>query len=436
MVERFPMKDHRAALGRVLAAVVAWGATVVLSAQFTDSAFELNHPAVQYHTRGTADVASALNASLQSGQTKLAFENRTGYLRPLLDALHVPVDSQIAVFSKTSLQSGIIDPSNPRTIFFNDSVAVAWMNSGFIELATHDPQQGAVFYTLSQAWTPVPQLRREDGCLRCHYSANTLGVPGFLARSVPSATDGTTMPWLGNYETDHRSPLDERWGGWYVTGHVGTSRHLGNAPVKDKRADDLTVIDANLNVPTLSSRFDTSAYLSPHSDVVALLVFNHQMRMMNLLTRIGWEARVLAHDGRSVDAAATALGDAAAEVVDYMLFVDETRLTGVRGSSGFAKTFSAQGPRDSKGRSLRDLDLETRLLRYPCSYLIYSAAFDQLPSAAKQAIYGRLWDVLSGRERRSKYARLTSADRQAIIEILRDTKIDLAATKDTKVTKD
>jgi len=420
------MTGHRLALRRVLAAMLAWSASVALSAQFTDSAFELNHPAVQYHTRGTTDVAVALNAALQSGQTKLAFENRTGYLRPLLDALHVPVDSQIAVFSKTSLQAGIIEPSNPRTIFFNDSVAVAWMHDGFIEVATHDPQQGAVFYTLPQTWVPLPQLRREDGCLRCHYSANTLGVPGFLARSVPSATDGTTMPWLGNYETDHRSPLEERWAGWYVTGQVGKSRHLGNAPVKDKRANDLTIVDSNLNVPTLLTRFDTTAYLSPHSDVVALLVFDHQMRMMNLLTRIGWEARVLAHDGRSVEAAVIALRTAATEVVDYMLFVDEAPLTGIRGSSGFTKTFSALGPRDSKGRSLRDLNLETRLMRYPCSYLIYSTAFDQLLPSAKQAIYARLWQVLSGRERGAKYARLSTVDRQAIIEILRDTKIDLA----------
>jgi hypothetical protein len=420
------MMGHRLALPRVLAATLAWSASVALSAQFTDSAFELNHPAVEYHTRSTTDVVATLNASLQSGKTKLAFENRTGYLRPLLEALHVPVDSQIAVFSKTSLQSGIISPSNPRTIFFNDSVAVAWMNGGFIEVATQDPRQGAVFYSLTQAWQPQPQLRREDGCLRCHYAAITLGVPGFLANSVPSGTDGKTMPWLGNYVTDHRSPLEERWGGWYVTGRVGASRHLGNAPVKDRNADDLTILDGNLSLPTLSTRFDTSAYLSPHSDVVALLVFDHQVRMMNLLTRIGWEARVLAHDGRSVDAAATALRDAAAEVVDYMLFVDEARLNGIQGSSGFAKTFSTQGPRDSKGRSLRDLDLSTRLFRYPCSYLIYSAAFDQLPPSAKQAVYARMWNVLSGQERAAKYARLSTADRQAIIEILRDTKIDIS----------
>jgi hypothetical protein len=420
------MKGPRPAFARVLAAALVWCASIALSAQFTDFAFDLDHPAVQYRSRAVTDRITELNERLQSGQDKLAFETRTGYLRPLLDALHIPVESQIAVFSKTSLQRDRITPSNPRTIFFNDSISVAWVRGGFIEVAVQDPQQGGVFYLLEQVWTPLPRLVRQDGCLGCHYAAITLGVPGFLANSIPSGTDGKTMPWLGNYVTDHRSPLEERWAGWYVTGRVGASRHLGNAPITDKNADDLTIVDANLNLSTLSMRFDTSAYLSPHSDAVALLVFNHQVRMMNLLTRIGWEARVLAHDGRTVDAAATALRDAAAEVVDYMLFVDEARLNGVQGSTGFAKTFSAQGPRDSKGRSLRDLDLQTRLLRYPCSYLIYSAAFDQLPPSAKQAIYTHMWNVLSGRERAAKYARLSNADRQAIIEIVRDTKTDLA----------
>ena len=338
------------------------------------------------------------------------------------------MESQIVVFSKTSLQRDRITPSNPRAIFFNDSMAVAWMRGGFIEVAVQDPQQGGVFYMLEQAWSPIPRLTRENRCLGCHYAAITFGVPGFLANSIPSGTDGKTMPWLGNYVTDHRSPLEERWAGWYVTGRAGTSRHLGNAPIRDPNANDLTIADANLNVPTLSTRFDTAAYLSPHSDIVALLVFDHQMRMMNLLTRIGWEARVLAHEGRSVDSATKALRNAASEVVDYMLFVDEAPLTGVQGTSTFAKTFSAQGPRDSKGRSLRDLDLQKRLLRYPCSYLIYSAAFDQLPAAAKQAIYLRMWEVLSARDRAPNYAHLSSADRQAILEILRDTKIDLAMT--------
>ena len=120
--------------------------------------------------------------------------------------------------------------------------------------------------------------------------------------------------------------------------------------------------------------------------------------------------------------------EAAADLVDYMLFVYEAPLAGpMQGSSGFAATFSAQGPRDAKGRSLRDLDLRSRMFRYPCSYMIHTEAFDALPAAAKTAVYTRLWDILSGREKHQRYNRLTAADRRAIVEILRDTKKDLPA---------
>jgi hypothetical protein len=109
-----------------------------------------------------------------------------------------------------------------------------------------------------------------------------------------------------------------------------------------------------------------------------------------------------------------------------MLFVDEPRLVGaIKGTSGFAEKFAAEGPRDSKGRSLHQLDLQRRLLRYPCSYMIYTDAFDALAPAAKNAVYRRMWQVLSGQERGPKYARFALPDRQAIIEILRDTKKDL-----------
>jgi hypothetical protein len=194
----------------------------------------------------------------------------------------------------------------------------------------------------------------------------------------------------------------------------------------DRTAQELRIDGSNQNVPTLTDRFDTTRYLSPFSDIVALLVFDHQTRMTNLLTRLGWEARVSEHDRRP-DAAA-ALDRAAVEVVDYLLFVDEAPLDGVRGTSGFAERFSARGPRDSKGRSLRDLDLERRLLRYPCSYMIYSEAFDGLAPAAKDAVYRRMWRVLSGAETAAKYAKLSASDRRAVVEILRETKSDLPSS--------
>lgn len=402
----------------VTLAALLW-LTAVASAQLTDSIIEPGHPAIGYPGEAN-DAVARLNRKLQSGEARLEFEEGTGYLKGLLAALDIPIESQVAVFSGTSLQARIINARNPRTIFFNDSTAVGWMAGGLIEVASLDPKQGANFYLLPQQTTPpLRQLARDTRCLACHYSTATLGVPGFLVRSIPSAPSGMIMPWLGNYTTDHRSPLAERWGGWYVTGRGG--RHLGNAPITDRALQDVRIDDANLNVTSLTGRFDAQRYLSPHSDIVALLVFDHQMRMMNLLTRLGWQARILEDEGGN----GAALNDVVSETVDYMLFVDEAVLEGARGTSGFAERFGALGPRDRTGRSLRDFDLQHRLFRYPCSYMIYSEAFDALPQTARNAVYSRLLEVLSGEDTSAKYTHLSPSDRLAILEILRETKKDL-----------
>ena len=402
----------------VTLAALLW-LTAVASAQLTDSIIEPGHPAIGYPGEAN-DAVARLNRKLQSGEARLEFEEGTGYLKGLLAALDIPIESQIAVFSGTSLQARIINARNPRTLFFNDSTAVGWMAGGVIEVASLDPKQGAIFYLLPQQTTPpLRQLARDTRCLACHYSTATLGVPGFLVRSIPTSPNGTIMPWLGNYTTDHRSPLAERWGGWYVTGRGG--RHLGNAPITDRSLQDVRIDDANLNVESLTGRFDAQRYLSPHSDIVALLVFDHQMRMMNLLTRLGWEARILEDEGAN----GAALNDVVSETVDYMLFVDEAVLEGARGTSGFAERFAARGPRDRRGRSLREFDLQHRLFRYPCSYMIYSEAFDALPQTARNAVYSRLLEVLSGEDTSAKYTHLSPSDRRAILEILRETKKDL-----------
>jgi hypothetical protein len=221
------------------------------------------------------------------------------------------------------------------------------------------------------------------------------------------------------YTTDHRSPFEIRWGGWFVTGTHTASRHMGNAVASDPTDPAAMITPATVRVTSLEGRFDMTGYLSPHSDIVALLVLEHQVQAFNLMTRAGWEARIGADAGRPLE-------QAAAELVDYLLFVDEAPLPGpIAGPTSFASAFSAQGPRDSRGRSLRELDLHRRLLKYPCSYLIYSAQFDALPAAAKAAVYARMWEVLSGRESAARYSVLTEADRRAILEILRETKRDL-----------
>jgi hypothetical protein len=169
---------------------------------------------------------------------------------------------------------------------------------------------------------------------------------------------------------------------------------------------------------------------------VALMVFEHQMHLMNLLTHIGWEARV-AEARRSstpaprfeppgTDEKPIAMEDAASEIVDYMLFVGEAPVgDDINGSSGFRERFEQQGPFDRNGRSLRQFDLRRRLMRYPLSYMIYSPLFERLPGASKEAIYRRLWQVLSGATPAPRYQGLSLDDRRAIVEILNDTKKDL-----------
>jgi hypothetical protein len=394
--------------------------TLLAAGQRLPAALLRNHPAISYERATVSDAVSRLNAQLRAGDASLESRGPSGYLESVLKALDVPVESQVLVFSKTSFQAPRINPKNPRSIFFNDTVSVGWVRGGpVLELIAQDPRQGSIFYTLEQKHDGVPQFERNDTCISCHTSEATQNVPGPFIGSVFPGVDGITM-YGPAYTTDHRSPFELRWGGWYVTGTHRASRHMGNAVATDPSDLAAMITPASVHVTHLDGRFDMTGYLSPHSDIVALLVLEHQAQMLNLITRIGWEERAgAAEAGRSLD-------QAAAQLVDYLLFVDEAPLPGpVAGTSSFAAGFGASARRDSRGRSLRDLDLRRRLLKYPCSYLIYSEPFDGMPAAAKVAVYARLWEVLSGRERGERYSVLSATDRRAILEILRETKPDL-----------
>ena len=399
------------------AGVISAAMALDLSAPFPA---DHDHPAIEYETRPEHNVISELNAKLREGKARLEFAGVSGYLRSTLEALHVPIESQLVVFSKTSLQQRIISPTNPRTIFFGDSVAVAWVRGEpFVEIAAADAQQGVIFYTLDQRATEQPAFVRRDSCLQCHEDFATLDVPGMLVRSVFPAVDGTARRPLGEFVTDQRSPFRERWGGWYVTGKSAGLRHMGNLTFTS--SEDAGPLPKSADPDSLAGKFEVSAYLSPYSDIVALLVFNHQMRMINLLTRAAWEVRLAEYQGSAQKPAL--VRDAAREIVDYMLYINEAPLAGrVQGTSGFAEKFSAEGPMDRRGRSLRQFDLQRRVMRYPCSYMIYTPAFDALPAALQEAVYRRLWQILSGEEKGAKYARLSRTDREAVMEILRETK--------------
>jgi hypothetical protein len=383
-----------------------------------------DHAAIQYSTRTPRDVVARLNQRLEKGELQLASEGPRGYLKSILAALDISPSSQALVFSENSLQRDYISKTKPRAIYFNDNVAIGWANgSESIEAAAQDPTQGVIFYSIPQKGPQPPRFSRRAECLQCHLTAETSGVPGLFMMSVLPLSDNQNE-YARGWSMDHRTPIDDRWGGWYVTGAQVPGRHLGNVAVSHvPRSYVRAEIAPKLTAGT--AIFDTTPYLTPYSDVVALMVLNHQLHAMNLVTRLGWESRIASSDAAKATKSVqmSDVRDTARELVDYLLFVDEAPLaTPVQGSSPFTQEFAKRGPRDSKGRSLRDFDLTKRLFRYPCSYLIYTEAFDALPADARAMVYERLWEILSGKESDKVYYVLSVADRRAIVEILRETK--------------
>jgi hypothetical protein len=402
---------------------------------FGQVAFE--QPPIDYLNARPSDRVASLQAKLDAGEVSLQYDPEHGYLKSVLEQLGIPVSSQSLVFTKTSFQLKRISPQTPRAVYFNDDVYVGWVQGGDVmEVSTVDPHLGANFYTLSQTELVRPKFQRQTHeCLQCHGSTLTKGVPGHVVRSVYPAPDGQPILSQGTYLTDHSSPLTERWGGWYVTGQHGAQRHLGNLLVRQGVDRDQVDTNPGANVTDLSKYFNTTPYLTPHSDIVALMVLEHQVNMHNLLTNANFLTRLALRDQRVMNEMLDRPADYQSEttihrirsagepVVKHLLFTGETKLTDpVSGTSGFSEEFSAGGARDDQGRSLRDFDLQSRLFKYPCSYAVYSAAFDTLPPSVKEYIYQRLWEVLSGKDTGKDFQHLSSADRQAIREILRATK--------------
>ena len=390
-----------------------------------------DHPAIEYSKAPLEDSVALLDKQLEGGKVKLEFSaNGLGYLPSLLKNLGVNADSQMLVFSKTSFQAARISPRAPRALFFNDTVAVGSVQGGdVLELVSLDPRQGIVFYTLDAHKSDHPRFDRRDVCLQCHQGPATLGVPGIMIASVYADSSGMPAFRFGEPVTDQRTPFEDRWGGWYVSGTHGSQQHKGNAVARDFHHPEVLETEQTQNVTSLAGKFDARGYASSVSDIVALMTLEHQTRMTNLMTRVGWEARIAQSEGKQTDAAAQERMNADIEaLVTYMLFADEATLRdAVKGVSTFTQTFPRRGPRDRQGRSLRDFDLQKRLFRYPLSYMVYSAAFDAIPQDARERIYHRVFEVLTGKDQSKRFDHLSAEDRNAILAILRDTKPNLPA---------
>lgn len=378
---------------------------------------------INYSAQAPQDAIARLQEKLAAGETKLKWDSQHGWLPAVLDALEVPRSSQMLVFSQTSLQRRAINPRNPRAIYYNDDVYIGYIpNAEFLEISTVDPKLGGVFYAVEQVRSRRPKFERSQDCLQCHVSGRTMGVPGHFVRSLRTDGSGEIIAGTDASAVTHCTPLAERWGGWYVTGTHGAQTHLGNLVGTTAFERNATEPNFRGNLTDLSMLFETGKYLRPGSDIVALMVMEHQAHMHNYLTRLNYEARLMtARYGHlryltsQVDA-----------FLRFLLFVEEVPLTEpVSGDPQFVTDFTAKAARDSKGRSLRDLDLKTRLFRYPCSFLIESEAFEQMPATMKELLLQRLHAILTGEDQSAQFAKLGAEDRKAILEILRETKPNL-----------
>lgn len=404
---------------------------------------------IGYDTQTPDNPVEQLAARLKSGEAKLTFEGKRGYLDSLLGALNIDPASQTLVFSKTSLQYPKINAEKPRALYFSEDVYIGWVqDSNIIEVMAIDSAIGMMFYVFHNTRDiPQPLEKSAQRCLVCHDSNGAMGggTPLLLAQSTLYDLDYDKLHAFSERVTD-TTPVAERWGGWYVSGQSGSQTHLGNirlqGPAQLTQLDKLT--RTNVNTLAELEGFDPAPYLRATSDIVALMVLEHQLTVQNQLTYVKFKLpAVLARAGLSdavQSATWAALPERAQRTLPHMLdnLVKLLLMQGaaefsdrISGDPAFQAGFEAQGPRDASGRSLRELDLETRLFKYPLSYLVYSKAFDSLPTFARDYIYRQLAAILQGHDKSKTYAYLSRSERRTVLEILSATKPEFAAYLDT-----
>ncbi len=391
-----------------------------------------------YFSKDAKDPVTLLMKRVQRGEVLIKEPNGKPLVERLLRELGLNKDTQILVFSRTSLQRREVSYSNPRALYFNESVYLGWMPNGRIEIASFDPELGPIFYfqrELDDASSPL--LARTRSCLGCHAGDATNFLPGSLGRSVYPDKSGRSLRSIDDYRrSGHHIPLHDRYGGWFVSGNHGAMRHMGNA-IASREGGKITIDREQFaNLEKLDRFFSTEAYPAPGSDIAALLVFDHQVTMHHRLVEAAYRARQSLFDSKldpkETDVSKLSKGRSTDEflegrdkVVDYLLFRDETPIPKVSCDPAFRRAFSANRIADRRKRSLKDLRLDGRIFENRCSYMIYSPTFDQFPPMLKGAIYARIHEILTSPKPVEGFDYLGKEEKRRILEILDETKEDL-----------
>lgn len=422
--------------------VLLWGAMAKsASAQYWNDFHLEPH---DYNRASLDDPFSRLLARVEEGEIQLDEKPGKPLVERLLKELGIPESSQIFVFTQTSLQRQVVGPSNPRAIYFNEDVYLGWMPGGRIEVSSVDPKLGPVFYFQRPLDEPEePLFARTGRCLGCHAGSASNFLPGLMGRSVFPDENGRAIRAVRTFERiGHEVSFADRWGGWFVTGlQHGSLGHMGNAIASknllggmnlDREAGGRIEFD-------LSSFFPPESHLIEGSDVLALLVHDHQVSMQYFLNQAQYKMRQALFDngldpdsGREVLAklkpvSAEEVEGGVRELLRYLLFADEEPLGGeeIVGGHAYREDFLATRRTTSDGLSLKDLDLKDRLLRHRCSWMIYSGAFEGLPRALKEEVYHQMWAIFTDDEAPEGFDYLVAEEKQALVKILSETKSDL-----------
>lgn len=396
---------------------------------------------IRYSIRSANDPIAELQRSIQDKTYEFTATGSRETLETILELLDISPESQILVFSKTSLQNELISPETPRALYFNDSHYVGWAQGGDIEVAASDRRLGLTFYQITPTEKTelkhAPDIQRNATCLICHAESFSSTYPGLMAHSVFATEEGTQLVRDKSYDVDHRTPIEHRWGGWYVTGRIDGPRHRGNVyftPSQEDAADiTATDIDRGSYLEDLNSVIDTTPYLRSTSDVLALLVFEHQIRVKNqILNTYGETKHALRNDprymvGKELSQQTNELIESSVDdLLDAMLSYQEVSLEAhrIEGSSAYKRVFQANARRDDQGRSLKDFDLNTRVFAYRCSYLIYSDSFMDISESVRERFFEGLMTALSKESENSRYAYIPNAEKEAIYTILKQTHPD------------
>ena len=416
--------------------------SLIAGALFASSALamdEYENAPIRYSESKPNDAAQRLERLMAEGQVKIDRTDAWTVLRDLMKQLNIPAESQVMVFSKTSKQNDRINPQTPRVIYFGDNAYVGYCLGGSIEVSTIDPKLGPIFYLLDPDVEPKKPLHfeRDQSCLSCHGGPFTPEVPGVIVRSVFPGPEGHPIMSQGSTVVDTTTPFSDRWGGWYVTGRHGSELHRGNVTAIET-SDQTCEIDfeKGSNVTNLSKLFDTTPYKRKTSDIVALMVLEHQTSVQNVLTKANHTAMRAMHMqtslqrelGEKVESEPTGtarriIDHCADDVVEALLFKDEAVLPdgGIEGDPAFQTAFTKRSPQSSDGRSLKDFQLLSRLFKYRCSYMVYSLTFQHLTPPLKKTVFDRLWTVLDGKDTSGDFDYLNDSERGHIRRILAET---------------